>query len=94
MGIEQISIAMTKNSNNGNDNLNEGSFVQAVLNDKPARPHEIPDPGKEPETIPAPEPGPGVWPKKQPEIQPEREPLTKPPGAPPEIPPPPGMIMH
>ena len=56
---------------------------------KRERPNEIPQPGRNPETVPAQEPEPGVWPKKEPEIKPEHEPLTVPPAAPPEVPEPP-----
>ena len=61
-------------------------------NAKPQKPNEIPQPGKNPETIPAEEPEPGVWPRREPEIQPEREPLTVPPTAPPDVPAPPNFF--
>jgi hypothetical protein len=50
------------------------------------QPNEIPQPGKEPETVPAREPTPPGWPRTDPEIQPGQEPLTAPPNAPSEIP--------
>lgn len=62
-----------------------------MTDDKPKKPNEIQEPGKNPDTIPSPEPEPVTWPKKEPEIQPEREPLTIPPTAPPEVPSPPQM---
>ncbi|HEY0742059.1 MAG TPA: hypothetical protein VGD40_11385 [Chryseosolibacter sp.] len=62
------------------------TFTRPYDRAKPKKPNEIPQPGKNPETIPSEEPEPNVWPRKEPEIQPEREPLTVPPTAPPEIP--------
>jgi hypothetical protein len=52
----------------------------------PGKPHEIPPPARQPETIPAHEPVPAGWPRTDPEIRPGQEPLTIPPMAPPEVP--------
>ncbi len=64
-------------------------FFDYLRNGGPKKPSEIPQPGKDPETIPSQEPEPNVWPRKEPEIQPGREPLTTPPTAPPDVPKPP-----
>lgn len=61
-------------------------FIEGATNAKPERPNEIPQPGKDPETLPSEEPAPNRWPRKEPEIKPEKEPLTIPPTAPPEVP--------
>lgn len=66
--------------------LTNETLLGSKHSDKPEKPNEIPQPGKDPETMPAEEPGPDVWPRKEPEIQPGKEPLTVPPTAPPEIP--------
>jgi len=56
----------------------------AMGNDKPKKPNEIPEPEKNPDTDPTPKPEPLVWPKKEPKTQPGREPLTTPPPTRPE----------
>ncbi len=61
---------------------------------KPKKPSEIPQPGKNPETVPAEEPEPKVWPRKEPEINPGKEPLTIPPSKPLEIPAPPESVIR
>jgi hypothetical protein len=70
-------------------NSNRNLIILTSRNGKPKKPSEIPQPGKDPETVPSEEPEPATWPKKEPEITPGEEPLTTPPGAPPEIPAPP-----
>jgi hypothetical protein len=67
----------------------ENIKLSLAKNAKPKKPNEIPQPGKNPETIPTEEPEPRVWPRKEPEIQPGKEPLTVPPTAPPDVPVPP-----
>ncbi|HEX6892823.1 MAG TPA: hypothetical protein VF141_19075 [Chryseolinea sp.] len=73
-----------------------GSIVsnpnQALLtsrNARPKEPSEIPQPGKDPETVPSKEPEPDTWPRREPEITPGKEPFT----TPREIPPVPQDLM-
>jgi hypothetical protein len=72
----------TRISMDSNRNLSQ----HCLRNAKPKKPNEIPQPGKDPETVPSEEPEPITWPKKEPETTPGKEPLTTPPSAPPEIP--------
>ena len=74
-------------------NSNGDLVILTSRNAKPKRPSEIPQPGKDPETVPSEEPEPATWPKKEPEITPGKEPLTTPPGPQPEIPSPPQSLI-
>ena len=65
-------------------NSNRDLVILTWRNAKPKKPSEIPQPGKDPETVPSEEPS--TWPKREPEITPGKEPLTTPPGPQPEIP--------
>ena len=75
-------------------NSNRDLVITTSRNPKPKKPSEIPQPGKDPETVPSEEPEPETWPRKEPEITPGKEPLTTPPDAPPEIPEPPQGLMN
>src|SRR5688572_24110195 len=74
-------------------NTDRDLVILTSRNAKPRKPSEIPQPGKDPETIPSEEPEPATWPKKEPEITPGKEPLTTPPGPQPEIPSPPQSFI-
>jgi hypothetical protein len=67
-------------------------LLDRIDDSKPKKPNEIPQPGKNPESVPSEEPEPEIWPRKEPEIQPGKEPLTAPPITPPEVPEPPQTI--
>lgn len=75
-------------------NSNCDQVMLTSRNAKPKKPSEIPQPGKDPETVPSEEPEPDTWPRKEPEITPGKEPLTTPPGAPPEVPAPPQGLIN
>jgi hypothetical protein len=88
MDMENKTISF-KTSDTGNRNF----LLPTSRRAKPGKPNEIPQPRRDPDTVPAQEPEPGTWPTKLPEIMPGEEPLTTPPAAPPEIPEPPQSLM-